>query len=65
MKMLQNIQSTNEAKLIQLSAGGKQRTKKRMHRQLDSLQQLKTRFRNGTLNVVDYADAASHLLHID
>jgi len=57
MKMLQNIQSTNEAKLIQLSAGGKQRPKK--------LQQLKTRFRNGTLNVVDYADAASHLLHLD
>ena len=66
MKMLQNIQSTNEAKLIQLSAGRKQRTKKRKYRQLNSLlQQLKTRFRNGTLNVVDYDDAASHLLHLD
>ena len=57
VKMLQTIQSTNEAKLIQLSAGGKQRTKKRKYRQLHSrLQQLKTRLRNGTLNVVDFAD---------
>ena len=40
--------------------------KERTYRQLDSrLQQLKTRFRNGILNVVDYADAAFHLLHLD
>ena len=57
VKMLQNIQSTNEAKLIQLSAGGKQRTKKRKYRQLHfGLQQLQTRLRNGTLNVEDFAD---------
>jgi hypothetical protein len=57
VKMLQNIQSTNEAKLIQLSAGGKQRTKKRKYRQLHSgLQQLQTRLSIGTLNVEDFAD---------
>ena len=66
VKMLQNIQSTNEAKLIQLSAGGKQRTKKRKYRQLHfGLQQLQTRLRNGTLNVEDFADTWSHLLYLD
>lgn len=66
VQMLQKEQATNEAKMIQLSAGGKPRSKRRKYRNLDSqLQHLKDRFRAGQLDVVQYADAASHLIHLE
>lgn len=64
--ILRKEQAACEAKTIQLAAGGKPRPKRRKYRHLDNrLQTLKERFLNGLLGVVDYADAASHLLHID
>jgi len=64
VQMLQSIQVTNEAKIIQIIAGGKQRRMKRHCRHLESrLQQLKDRLRNDDITVLDFADSASWLLH--
>ncbi|XP_033753121.1 LOW QUALITY PROTEIN: uncharacterized protein LOC117336618 [Pecten maximus] len=64
VQLLKKIQATNEAKIIQLSAGGKQRPKKRKYCHIDyRLSHLKDRYRNGQIDVLTYADAASHLQH--
>lgn len=64
VQLLQKLQATNEAKLIQLVGVGKKRAKRRRYRQIDScLAQLKYRFQNGLIN--EYAGAASDLLHLE
>jgi len=64
--ILKKEQATNEAKMIQMAAGGKPRSKKRKYRLLDSrIQELKNRLQNELINVLDYADAASHIIHLD
>ncbi|XP_062618657.1 uncharacterized protein LOC134280266 [Saccostrea cucullata] len=66
IEMLQKEQAANEAKIIQITAGGVVRPKKRKYRQLDSrLQRLKERLRQGQMDIVAYADAASHLIHFE
>ena len=68
IEMLQNEQATNEAKIIQINAGGVVRPKKRKYQQLDSrLQRLKDSLhvRRGEIDIVQYADAASHLIHFE
>ena len=58
-------QAANEAKMIQISAGGIVRPKMKKYRQLDArITDLKERLRQG-MDVMEYADAASHLLHLD
>ena len=65
IEMLQKEQATNEAKIIQINAVVV-RPKKRKYRQLDSrLQRLKDSLRRGEMDVVAYADAASHLIHFE
>ena len=64
--MLQKEQATNEAKIIQINAGVVVRPKKKKYRQLDSrLQRLKDSLRRGEMDVVAFADAASHLIHFE
>ncbi|XP_062584465.1 uncharacterized protein LOC134246160 [Saccostrea cucullata] len=66
VQLIQKEQAANEAKMIQLAAGGVIRPKKRKYRQLDRrIQDLKTRLRQGDIQIMDYADAASHLLHLE
>jgi hypothetical protein len=66
VKLLQGIQATNEAKQIQLSAGGLQRPREVKYRDLETrLGQLKASYTTGRLNVTAYADAASHLVRLE
>ena len=66
IEMLQKEQTTNEVKIIKINAGGVVQPKKRKYRHLDSrLQRLKERLRRGEMDVVAYADAASHLIHFE
>jgi len=66
LRMLQKEQAGNEAKIIQISAGGKQPPRKKKYRQLDSrLCNLKQRYRARQMTVFEYADAASYLLHLE
>ncbi|XP_062612625.1 uncharacterized protein LOC134274356, partial [Saccostrea cucullata] len=66
VQLIQKEQAANEAKMIQLAAGGVVRPKKRKYRQLDRhIQDLKDRLRRGDIQIMDYADAASHLLHLE
>jgi len=65
VRFLQKEQASNEAKIIQLRAGAKQRPRKRKYIELDSrLVNLKNKLSDGRLGVLEYADAASYLLHI-
>ncbi|XP_062599326.1 uncharacterized protein LOC134260799 [Saccostrea cucullata] len=66
VQLIQKEQAANEAKMIQLAAGGVIRPKKRKYRQLDRrIQDLKARLGQGDIQIMDYADAASHLLHLE
>ncbi|XP_055997797.1 uncharacterized protein LOC130047214 [Ostrea edulis] len=66
VEMLKKEQAANEAKIIQITARGVVRPKKKKYRQLDSrLQRLKDRMRQGQMDIVAYADAASHLIHFE
>jgi len=66
LRLLQRIQASNEARQIQLRAGGKQRPRDRKYRQLDArLCRLKERLTDGQSNIIEYADAASHLVHLE
>jgi hypothetical protein len=66
MKMLQTIQPTNEAKIIQLESGGKPRPKKIKYANVEvRLSPLKHRFNDNELPLIDYAGAASHLINLD
>ena len=65
IQTLQKEQAANEAKFIQRDAGGIVRQKKRKYRQLDHrIQLLKERLRQNAIGVMEYADAASHILHL-
>ena len=64
--LLQTTQAMTEITVVQYSAGGARPPKRPVYRRIDSkLQQLKDRYRQGLMTVTDYADAASHLLHLD
>ena len=64
--MLQKIQATNEVKIIQLESGGKSRPKKIEYANLEvRLSQLKQRYSDNEVSLIDYTDAASHLIHLD
>lgn len=66
LELLQKEQATNEAKIIQITAGGVVRPQKRKYRQLDSrLQSLKNRLRQGEMDLMAYEDAASHLVYFE
>jgi hypothetical protein len=66
IEVLQNTQAVAECTIIQYGAGGARPPKRRRYRVMDTrLQLLKDRYHQGLINVVDYADAASHLLHLD
>ena len=60
--LLQNTEAVTECTIIQYAAA--RPPKRRRYRVIDNrLQLLKDRYQQGLINVVDYADAASHLLH--
>lgn len=62
---LKQIQSANEVNIIQIRAGGLPTRKRRKYRNIDNrLQLLKQRLRNGEITVINYADAASQLIHL-
>lgn len=66
IQLIQKEQAANEAKMIQLAAGGVVRPKKKKYRQLDTrIRQLKDRLRQGNIQLMEYADAASHLIHLE
>jgi len=66
VNMFQSIQAANEAKIIQLEAGGKPPAKRRKYVRINiQLRQLKERFHNNEIDLIHYADAASHLLHLE
>ena len=61
-----DIQAANEVTRIQRNAGGTIRPKAKRYRYIDSrLIQLKERLTSGHIDVIQYSDAASHLLHLD
>jgi len=63
--VFQEIESANFIRMLQYSAGGIRPSKKRKYRNLEyRLANLKDRLRNNEMTVVEYADAASYLLHI-
>ena len=64
-KDIKKEQAANEAKIIQLDAACIVRPKKRKYRQLDQrIQRLKDGLRQNAIGVMEYADAASHFLHL-
>ena len=66
IELLQKEQATTEATRIQLSAGGKRKLKKKKYQVIDRrLMRLKQRLVASEMTVMEYADAASHLLHLD
>lgn len=66
IQLIQKVQAANEAKMIQLAAGGVVRPKKKKYRQLDTrIRQLKDRLLQGNIQLMEYADAASHLIHLE
>ncbi|XP_034316249.2 uncharacterized protein [Magallana gigas] len=65
ISLLQCIQANNEADIIQTSAGAKQRPQEVRYRRIDQrLTQLKNRFIDGDIGIMEYLDAASYLLHL-
>jgi len=63
---LKKEQAAIEAKIIQIGAGGKQPPRKKKYRLLNSrLVNLKEKLSNGQLTLFQYADAASHFIHLD
>jgi len=62
---LKQVQSVNEVTMIQLAAGGPPPPKRRKYRQLETrLENLKQRLENRDIDILHYADAASHLVHL-
>lgn len=65
ISLLQCIQANNEADIIQTAAGAKHRPQEVRYRRIDQrLTQLKNRLIDGDIDIMDYLDAASHLLHL-
>jgi len=63
---LKGEQAANEVAIIQYRAGGLRPTKRRKYVKLKQrLQQLKVQLDNGEVSVIQYADTASYLLHLD
>ena len=63
---LKGEQAANEVTIIQYRAGELRPTKTRKYVQLKQrLQQLKVQLDNGEISVIQYADTASYLLHLD
>ena len=66
INLLKEQQASTEIKLIQYSAGGKRVPRKGKYVEIDNrLVNLKRRLRNNLITHVNYADAASHLLHLE
>lgn len=66
IQFLLKEQAAKEAKMIQLTAGGEVRPKKRNYKQLDRrIHDLKERLRRRHIQLMDYAAAASHLLRLE
>ena len=65
IKLIQSQQSATEIRLIQYAAGGKRIQRKRKYVQIDNrLATLKERLTNGAITPEEFADSASHLLHL-
>ncbi|KAJ8311534.1 hypothetical protein KUTeg_010889 [Tegillarca granosa] len=65
-KLLKQIQAANEVTMIQYAAGGVRVTKRRKYRSIDErILQLKERLQRGDIDIIQYADAASHDLYLD
>ena len=59
------VEAFSSIKLIQYAAGGTRPVNRRKYRDLENrLDTLKLRLQAGEITVVQYADAASYLLHI-
>lgn len=66
LKLLKQIQAANEVTMIQYAAGGVRATKRRKYRAIDDrITQLKERLDRGDIDIIQYADAASYVLHLD
>ncbi|XP_033724691.1 uncharacterized protein LOC117314710 [Pecten maximus] len=66
IRVFQEIQASIEIDRIQKDAGGPTRPRCKKYRNIDRrLTQLKERLENNTLSLMEYADAASHLLHLE
>ena len=66
IKILQTTQAMTEITIIHFAAGGTRPMKRRKYRTIDNqLRRLKDRLYQGDMEVMDYADAASRLLHLD
>ncbi|KAK3088597.1 hypothetical protein FSP39_021128, partial [Pinctada imbricata] len=64
--LLQKEQAVTEAHRVQISAGGTRKLQRKKYKRIDArLTTLKRRFIAGNIRLMDYADAASHLLHLD
>ena len=65
IKLIQSQQSATEIRLIQYAAGGKRIQRKRKYIQIDNrLATLKERLNNGAITLEEFADSASHVLHL-
>ena len=63
--IIRKEKAVNEVKLFQHANGGKQRPRKRIYRELEVQHgKLKQKLTTGVLNIIDYADAASHLVKL-
>ena len=61
-----DIKAANEVTRIQRNTGGTIRPRAKRYRDIDSrLIQLKERLTSGRIDVIQYLDAALHLLHLD
>jgi len=66
IKTFKDIQAANEVKRVQMETGGTRRRKAKKYRTIDSrLHQLKKRLVSGQMDIMEYADAASYLLHLE
>ena len=66
LKHLKESQSVNEVTIIQQAAGGVRLPKRRKYILIKTrLEQLKLRLQANKLSMVQYADAAALLLHLD
>ncbi|XP_069136696.1 uncharacterized protein [Argopecten irradians] len=65
IQVFKDTEASNEISNIQKRAGGSQRPRSRKYRRIDSrLTVLKQRLETGAMDLMDYADAASTLLHL-
>lgn len=65
MELFRKEQAVNEVRLLQYAKGGKRRPKKRLYRVIEErLGHLKQRLESGEVDVMEYADAASHLIKL-